>query len=77
MTRAFVFTNHKGGVGKSGSATNTALGIVNALRRANAPHPRVLIIDTDSQAHASLVTTGRKAYIQVVASARSFPVGRR
>ncbi|MEZ4671326.1 MAG: hypothetical protein R3E39_25770 [Anaerolineae bacterium] len=27
MTRVFVFTNHKGGVGKSTSATNTALGI--------------------------------------------------
>jgi len=27
MTRVFVFTNHKGGVGKSTSATNIALGI--------------------------------------------------
>ncbi len=62
MTRAFVFTNHKGGVGKSTSATNIALGIVNVLRRANAPNPRVLIIDTDSQGHASLVTTGRNDY---------------
>ena len=62
MTRAFVFTNHKGGVGKSTSATNIALGIVNVLRRANAPNPRVLLIDTDSQGHASLVTTGRNDY---------------
>jgi chromosome partitioning protein len=62
MTRAFVFTNHKGGVGKSTSATNIALGIVNVLRRADALNPRVLIIDTDSQGHASLVTTGRKDY---------------
>lgn len=62
MTRAFVFTNHKGGVGKSTSATNIALGIVGMLRRANAPNCRVLLIDTDSQAHATLVTTGRKDY---------------
>jgi chromosome partitioning protein len=62
MTRAFVFTNHKGGVGKSTSATNIALGMVNVLRRAGSPNPRVLIIDTDSQGHASLVTTGRKDY---------------
>jgi chromosome partitioning protein len=62
MTRSFVFTNHKGGVGKSTSATNIALGMVNVLRRAGSPNPRVLIIDTDSQGHASLVTTGRKDY---------------
>jgi chromosome partitioning protein len=62
MTRSFVFTNHKGGVGKSTSATNIALGMVHLLRRANASNPRVLIIDTDSQGHASLVTTGRKDY---------------
>ncbi|MCS7069955.1 MAG: ParA family protein [Anaerolinea sp.] len=62
MTRVFVFTNHKGGVGKSTSATNIALGLVNVLRRANAANPRVLIIDTDSQGHASLVTTGRRDY---------------
>ncbi|MBK8135591.1 MAG: ParA family protein [Chloroflexi bacterium] len=62
MTRSFVFTNHKGGVGKSTSATNIALGMVHLLRRANAVNPRVLIIDTDSQGHASLVTTGRKDY---------------
>ncbi len=35
MTRVFVFTNHKGGVGKSTSATNIALGMVQLLRRAN------------------------------------------
>ncbi len=64
MTRSFVFvfTNHKGGVGKSTSATNIALGMVNVLRRAHASNCRVLLIDTDSQGHASLVTTGRKDY---------------
>ena len=62
MTRVFVFTNHKGGVGKSTSATNIALGMVHLLRRANASNSRVLLIDTDSQAHATLVTTGTKEY---------------
>ena len=62
MTRSFVFTNHKGGVGKSTSATNIALGITQVLKRANASNCRVLLIDTDSQGHASLVTTGRKDY---------------
>lgn len=62
MTRVFVFTNHKGGVGKSTSATNNALGIAGMLRRSNAPNSRVLLIDTDSQGHASLVTTGKKDY---------------
>jgi chromosome partitioning protein len=62
MTHIFVFTNHKGGVGKSTSATNTALGITGVLRQSDAANPRVLLIDTDSQGHATLVTTGRKDY---------------
>jgi chromosome partitioning protein len=62
MTRVFVFTNHKGGVGKSTSATNIAQGIAGVLRRAGAANSRVLLIDTDSQGHATLVTTGRKDY---------------
>jgi chromosome partitioning protein len=62
MTRVFVLTNHKGGVGKSTSATNIALGLAGVLRSAGAPNARVLLIDTDSQAHATLVTTGRKDY---------------
>ena len=62
MTRVFVFTNHKGGVGKSTSATNIALGMVQLLRHAKASNCRVLLIDTDSQGHGSLVTTGYKGY---------------
>jgi chromosome partitioning protein len=62
MTRVFVFTNHKGGVGKSTSATNVALGLTGMLRRAGAANCRVLLIDTDSQGHATLVTTGRNDY---------------
>lgn len=59
MTRVYALTNHKGGVGKSTSATNIAFGMVGLLRRAHASNPRVLLIDTDSQGHATLVTTGR------------------
>jgi chromosome partitioning protein len=62
MTRVFVLTNHKGGVGKSTSATTIALGMSAVLRHAGASNPRVLLIDTDSQGHATLVTTGRNNY---------------
>ena len=58
MTRTIVLTNHKGGVGKTTSATNIALGLVQVLRHIRARNTRVLLIDTDSQAHATLVTTG-------------------
>src|SRR5258708_12823886 len=62
MTRVYVMTNHKGGVGKSTSATNIAFGMVRVLRQAGLANPRVLLIDTDSQGHALLVTTGRRDY---------------
>ncbi len=62
MTRVFALTNHKGGVGKSTSATNIAFGLAGMLRRAGAPNTRVLLIDTDSQGHATLVTTGRNDF---------------
>jgi len=62
MSKVFVFTNNKGGVGKSTSTTNIALGISSILKRSGAANSRVLLIDTDSQAHATLVTTGRKDY---------------
>jgi chromosome partitioning protein len=62
MTRVFALTNHKGGVGKSTSATNIAFGLAGLLRRAGAPNNRVLLIDTDSQRHATLVTTGRNDF---------------
>lgn len=62
MTRVFALTNHKGGVGKSTSATNIAFGLAGLLRRAGATNHRVLLIDTDSQGHATLVTTGRNDF---------------
>ncbi len=62
MTNVYALTNHKGGVGKSTSATTIALGISALLRDANAPKQKVLLIDTDSQGHATLVTTGRNDF---------------
>ncbi|MCL4249332.1 MAG: AAA family ATPase [Anaerolineae bacterium] len=52
----------KGGVGKSTSATNVAFGICGVLRRMGVSNNRVLLIDTDSQGHATLVTTGRNDF---------------
>lgn len=62
FTPTFVLTNHKGGVGKTTTATNLALGLVQVLRHIMAKNQKVLLIDTDSQAHATLVTTGKTKY---------------
>jgi chromosome partitioning protein len=64
MTPTYVLTNHKGGVGKSTSATNLAHGLLFVLEKAGVQDPRVLLIDTDSQAHTTLVTTGRSDFTQ-------------
>ena len=61
-TPTFVLTNHKGGVGKTTTATNLALGLVQVLRHIKAKNQKVLLIDTDSQSHATLVTTGKTDY---------------
>lgn len=50
------FANHKGGVGKTTSATNTAVGIAMHTRKPT------LLIDTDSSGNATLLTTGRTAF---------------
>lgn len=62
MTRTLVLTNHKGGVGKSTSATNIAFGMVRLLENLGASNKRVLLIDTDSQGHATLVMTDRNNF---------------
>ncbi len=62
MTHVFALTKHKGGGGKWTSVTNIAFGMVGLLRRAGTLNNRVLLIDTDSQRYATLVTTGRNDF---------------
>lgn len=57
--RSICLTNNKGGVGKTTSAVSLAHGLVILLRHNKLPC-RVLLIDADSQAHATLLTTGRR-----------------
>lgn len=59
--RSICLTNNKGGVGKTTTAVCLAHGLVMVLRHNKMPH-RVLLIDTDSQAHATLLTTGRREW---------------
>lgn len=59
--RSICLTNNKGGVGKTTSAVTLAHGLVVLLRHNNLPH-RVLLVDTDSQAHATLLTTRRREW---------------
>jgi chromosome partitioning protein len=61
-TPTVVMTNNKGGVGKTTTTVNFAYGLCQSLRQAGASNPRVLIVDTDSQAHATLTATGTKDY---------------
>jgi len=61
-TPTVVLTNNKGGVGKTTTTTNFAYGLCQSLKQAGAANPRVLIVDTDSQAHATLTATGTKDY---------------
>lgn len=52
MIHVFIYTNNRGGVGNSTSATNIALGITQVPKRANASNCRALLIATESQGHA-------------------------
>lgn len=61
-TPTVVLTNNKGGVGKTTTTTNFAYGLCQSLKQAGAANSRVLIVDTDSQAHATLTATGSKDY---------------
>lgn len=59
--RSICLANNKGGVGKTTTAVSLAHGLVLLMRHHNLPH-RVLLIDTDSQAHATLLATGRREW---------------
>ena len=59
--RSICVTNNKGGVGMTTTSVSLAHGLVILLRHNNMPH-RVLLVDTDSQAHATLLTTGRREW---------------
>ena len=59
--RSICLTNNKGGVGKTTTAVSLAHGLTILLRHDNMPY-RVLLIDTDSQAHATLLATGHREW---------------
>ncbi len=58
MTRTIVVTNAKGGVGKTTTALALAAGLDFAGQQRKRPW-QILVIDTDRQAHATLILTGR------------------
>lgn len=58
MARSIVVTNAKGGVGKTTTVLNLAAGLDVANYQRQKPW-RILVIDTDRQAHATLMLTGR------------------
>lgn len=59
MGAVITFTNNKGGVGKTTTSANIAFALAIMLRNAKANNTKVLLIDTDSQSHSTLLTTGR------------------
>lgn len=61
MARSIVVTNAKGGVGKTTTVLTLAAGLNYAGQQRQKPW-RILVIDTDRQAHATLILTGRDDY---------------
>lgn len=52
--------NNKGGSAKTTSATTLGHGLATIMRNSEFPNPKVLLIDTDSQAHSTLLLTETK-----------------
>jgi chromosome partitioning protein len=52
-------TNNKGGTAKTTTTVTVGVGMAAYLRTLGAKNRRILLVDTDSQAHASLLATGR------------------
>lgn len=59
MPRKFAFALYKGGVGKTTVVINLAVAVIGQLRQ-NKPTKRILVIDADTQAGATLLLTGRQ-----------------
>lgn len=62
MTRVFVFNNNKGGVSEIDFCRQRRIRHRVDAAEGGCTNSHVLLINTDSQAHATLVTTGTKAY---------------
>ncbi len=60
--KVITFANNKGGSGKTTTTTIVAHGLTMAFQSVNAPNQNVLVVDTDSQAHSTLLLTGRKDF---------------
>lgn len=56
------FANNKGGSAKTTTTTTVAHGSTLILENMKAANAKVLVVDTDSQAHSTLLMTGRKDY---------------
>lgn len=61
-TRVITFANNKGGSAKTTTTTTMGHGLVLILQGSGLENSKVLIVDTDSQAHSTLLLTGRKDY---------------
>ena len=60
--RIITFANHKGGSAKTTSVTTIGHGVTKILQATNTDKKKVLVVDTDSQAHSTLLLTGYKEY---------------
>jgi chromosome partitioning protein len=62
MLMIVTFANNKGGSAKTTTTTTVAHGTTLILENMKAANGKVLVVDTDSQAHSTLLLTGRKDY---------------